>query len=103
MIFFWVLVAHVIGDGVFQSPMMKQMKSQSLYWLFLHAGVYGFFLLPFGVNYALTNAVLHAIVDSCTSQITRLCYLQRDWDMYYSVKLMDQMVHILILFATLEK
>jgi hypothetical protein len=59
------LVAHMLGDYVFQTHTMAARKTSSLPWALLHASVYTVvFALFFGLSWALLPICLtHAVID----------------------------------------
>lgn len=86
--FGFILLNHFVGDFVFQSRMMGENKSKSMYWLSMHILTYttciAFLSFPFFstvANFALwviVNMVLHFCTDFVTSRLTGFFYLKAD-------------------------
>jgi membrane-bound metal-dependent hydrolase YbcI (DUF457 family) len=104
-----ILLAHWIGDFIFQSDYHAVNKSKSNRVLFAHVMMYsvplyfvGLLLLP--INYALIfvaiNVVAHFITDYFTSRITSKLWQKNDRHNFFVVIGLDQMLHAVVLFAS---
>lgn len=103
-----VLVAHWVGDYVFQTTAMAVNKSVSIRWLSLHVLVYSatlyagaFLILPAGraFQYTAVNGGLHWITDLVTSRVAvRFENRPRIW---FPVIGFDQLAHTAALVVTL--
>lgn len=106
------LVIHWVFDFVLQSNWMASNKSNSLRALSGHVIVYtvGMMLLGFFVAGPTTTAVLigainggtHFGVDFCTSKITSALWKKKDVHNFFVVIGFDQLIHTIILIATLS-
>jgi len=67
----YILIAHFIGDFIFQSNYMALNKSSSNKVLFLHILTYSIPLLVLNVYWAILNSLLHFIVDYVTSRVNK--------------------------------
>ena len=63
MIILSLIWIHFIADFMMQSDRIALNKSKSNLILLQHVVIYGIFLLPFGLLFALVNAGLHFITD----------------------------------------
>ena len=63
MIMLSLIWIHFIADFMMQSDRIALNKSKSNLILLQHVVIYGIFLLPFGLLFALVNAGLHFITD----------------------------------------
>lgn len=93
---------HWLGDFVFQTDKMAINKSSSSAWLGIHSVVYGVFLLPLGVEFALLNCAIHGLVDAITSNITKRLWAKGDRHNFFVVIGLDQAIHLTTLFYTFE-
>ena len=102
-----ILIAHWIGDYVFQSSKMALNKGVSFKWLGIHVatyslilGIFAFFLFPINeaILFVVINGLLHLITDFFTSKLA-LKY-QDKARLFYPVLGFDQLVHGLCLYLT---
>ncbi|WP_431127390.1 DUF3307 domain-containing protein [Flagellimonas flava] len=107
MTFALILVAHWLGDYLFQTSNMAVKKSSSLKWLTAHVltyslvlGVFAIFLFPLesALIYVALNALLHFVTDFFTSKLASK--YQDNPRVFYPVLGFDQMVHGLCLYLT---
>jgi len=102
-----LLVAHWMGDYVFQSSKMATGKSQHLKWLSIHTLVYTAVLLFFciwifdiktAILYTFVNGVLHGVTDFFTSKLAAK-YSEKP-RIFFPILGMDQLIHTAILYFT---
>lgn len=90
----WLLLAHFVGDFLFQPRWMADNKSKSWIVLALH-GV--FYCTPFlfwnPVGWVGLQAVLHIGVDAVTSRITYRLYQAGEIRWFFAVIGADQLIH----------
>ncbi|MCL6268078.1 DUF3307 domain-containing protein [Flagellimonas myxillae] len=107
MTFALILVAHWVGDYVFQTSRMAMEKSSKLKWLSLHVlmymvtlGVFSAFLFPAkqAVTYVVANGLLHFVTDFFTSRLASK--YQDNPRIFYPVLGFDQLIHGLCLYLT---
>ena len=100
MIMLSLIWIHFIADFMMQSDRIALNKSKSNLILLQHVVIYGIFLLPFGLLFALVNTVLHFITDYCTSRATSALWKnnQRHW--FFVVIGLDQAIHMTCLFVS---
>ena len=100
MIMLSLIWIHFIADFMMQSDRIALNKSKSNLILLQHVAIYGIFLLPFGLVFALVNTVLHFITDYCTSRATSALWKnnQRHW--FFVVIGLDQAIHMTCLFVS---
>lgn len=97
-----IIWLHWLGDFVFQTDKMAINKSGSWKWLGAHVSTYALFLLPYGVGFALINAVMHALTDAITARVTKLLWAKGDRHNFFVVIGLDQAIHLTTLFYTFE-
>ena len=102
MIILSLIWIHFIADFMMQSDRIALNKSKSNLILLQHVVIYGIFLLPFGLLFALVNIVLHFITDYCTSRATSALWKnnQRHW--FFVVIGLDQAIHMTCLFVSYD-
>ncbi|WP_407654040.1 DUF3307 domain-containing protein [Aquimarina gracilis] len=107
MMFIWILVAHWIGDYVFQTSKMAMGKSRHLKWLAIHVGTYTLvisicclFLFPIkiAISYFLINGILHGITDFFTSRLS--AKYQKTPRIFFPILGFDQLIHMITLYLT---
>ncbi len=107
MAFIWILLAHWIGDYVFQTSKMAMSKSYHLTWLLLHVGVYtavlfvfSLFLFPVkvAIGFFLVNGILHGITDFFTSKLSSK--YQKNPRIFFPILGFDQLIHMVTLYLS---
>ena len=107
MDFIYILLAHWVGDFLFQSTNMAVKKYNSLKWLFLHIITYTAVMLvtgqilfswQVGLGYAIFNGLLHLITDFFTSKLSAK-YQDRP-RIFYPILGFDQFIHMVCLYWT---
>lgn len=107
MIFAIILIAHWVGDYLFQSTRMAVEKSSSFKWLTTHVATYtgvilafSIFLFPWktAILYVGINGLLHFITDFFTSKLA--AKHQDNARIFYPILGFDQLVHGLCLYLT---
>ncbi|MDY8136136.1 DUF3307 domain-containing protein [Aquimarina sp. 2201CG5-10] len=107
MVFSWILLAHWVGDFVFQTSRMATEKSKQLKWLSIHVITYTAVLLIFAlfvfsfklaITYVLINGVLHGITDFFTSKLS--AKYQETPRIFFPILGMDQLIHTVTLYIT---
>lgn len=109
------LVIHFLADFLLQSREMGEKKSSSIEWLGKHVLIVLICFLPFGIEFAVLNAGIHAIIDGSIWNIYKISvynrfpeadenyeYWKDSW--FYTTIGLDQLLHvltILILFKVL--
>ncbi|MDT0605505.1 DUF3307 domain-containing protein [Croceitalea rosinachiae] len=102
-----LLLAHWIGDFLFQTTKMAIHKSSSFKWLFLHVTTYTIVIFIFAtlsfswqvaLGYTVINGVLHLVVDFFTSKLAAK-YVERP-RIFYPILGFDQLIHIACLYWT---
>jgi len=93
---------HFIADFMMQSDRVALNKSKDSKILLWHVALYGLFLLPFGLIYAVVNAALHFVTDFCTSRATSALWKKNERHWFFVVIGLDQAIHMTCLFATYE-
>lgn len=96
-----VILAHFVGDFIFQTDVMAGNKSKKTFWLWAHILAYSTSLMVFGPAYALVNAVLHFWVDFFTSRGTSKLYAMGRRHDFFVLIGFDQALHMLILIWTM--
>ena len=96
-----VLWVHWFADFCMQTDTMAQNKSTSNKWLASHILVYTVFLLPFGWQFALVNAVAHYATDYVSSRATSYLWQKGDRHNFFVVIGIDQAMHLTVLVATM--
>jgi hypothetical protein len=104
-----VLIAHWIGDFIFQSDYHAVNKSKSNAILMSHVLMYtaaiywvGFFFLPIELAFAwaVANAILHFITDYFTSRLTTILWTKGDRHNFFVTIGADQTIHMISLFGS---
>ncbi len=107
MVFALILVAHWVGDFLFQSTRMAVEKSSSLKWLSAHVATYASVLLVLtlflfhwktAIIYVVINGLLHFVTDFFTSKLA--ARHQQNPRLFYPILGFDQMIHGLCLYLT---
>ena len=91
---------HFVADFIMQSDRVALNKSRSNSILLQHVAIYGAFLLPFGLVFALVNAGLHFVTDYCTSRATSALWKRNQRHWFFVVIGLDQAIHMTCLFAS---
>lgn len=101
------LVAHWIGDFLFQTTKMATQKNNSLKWLSLHVSAYTAVIFIFAtlsfswqvaLGFTVINGFLHFIVDFFTSKLTSK---YRERSRIFNIILgFDQLIHMACLYWT---
>ena len=91
---------HFVADFIMQSDRVALNKSRSNLILLQHVAIYGAFLLPFGLVFALINAGLHFVTDYCTSRATSALWKRNQRHWFFVVIGLDQAIHMTCLFAS---
>lgn len=97
-----VLFAHWLGDFVFQTDWQARNKAKNFDALGMHVLYYFFTLAVFctgiwgidGLAFAGTNAFVHLVVDSITSQFTSRLYAEQRIHEFFVVVGLDQLIHM---------
>lgn len=95
-----ILGLHFISDFLFQTDWMAINKSKSWGALGLHVIVYHLPFYAFGWQFAVTNMILHAGVDSVTSRITSYLWKREERHWFFVVIGLDQYIHAVCLLVT---
>lgn len=109
-----VLGIHWIADFIFQSQEIAKNKYKYIDVLLKHIMQYMF--ISFGLHllingainhetlayWIIINTVLHFIVDFITSKITHYLYEKNEIHMFFVVIGLDQLLHYICLFTTLN-
>ena len=101
MIIYYILFSHWVADFIFQTDKMAQNKSTSWPWLSSHVLTYSVFMLPYGPIYALVNGAAHFVTDAITSRVTSYLWRQEKRHDFFVVIGFDQLLHIVVLIATI--
>jgi hypothetical protein len=96
-----VLWLHFITDFVLQNDKMAINKSSSNGWLFIHSVIYSSPFFLFDVKFALSNFLLHFMVDFYSSRLTTKLYLKNKRHWFFVAIGFDQVVHISCLILTM--
>ena len=75
---FLAFLTHFVADFIFQSRKMGQNKSSSLKWLSLHIAIIFICFLPFGLKFAVLNALFHAVIDGTIWNLYKISVFLRD-------------------------
>ena len=104
-----ILFGHWVGDYLFQTNKMAQLKSSSIHWLSIHALVYtltltlfSFLVLPleFALQFSIMNGAIHWMTDFFTSKLSSK-YRGRP-RIFFPILGFDQFIHSITLVMTLE-
>ncbi|NVM46737.1 MAG: DUF3307 domain-containing protein [Candidatus Lokiarchaeota archaeon] len=108
------LLVHFVADFILQSREMGQKKSSSIKWLSLHISIIFICFLPFGLEFALYNALIHAIIDGSIWNLYKYSVYKRDktatketWKYYedhwfYTTIGLDQFLHAATIVLLME-
>lgn len=106
------LIAHFLGDFVFQSHWMAQNKSKNILALLAHVGAYtlvfgGISLLFVGFTssvavFIAVNVVIHFGIDFYTSRLTSYLWSEENWHWFFVAIGFDQLLHYLTIFITTD-
>lgn len=96
-----VLCTHYVADFLLQSQWMAENKSKRMLPLVLHVSVYGLGLLWIGWKFAIANALLHGVVDFCTSRWMSRLHAAGQIRSFFMVLGLDQLAHHTCLMLTL--
>ena len=97
LLLIWV---HFTADFVFQNDKMAINKSSDNWVLTQHVTIYGLFLIPFGIKYAIANMVLHWLTDWASSRATTYLWRKEERHRFFVVIGLDQALHLTALVAT---
>lgn len=98
LIIIWL---HWFADFVLQSDKIATRKSESIFFLGVHAIFYTLpFILYFGVIYGVLNGITHFIVDFVTSKITRHYWLEENRRAFFMTIGFDQAIHMTVLIGS---
>jgi hypothetical protein len=101
------LITHFIADFICQSRKMGKYKSSSIYWLSAHILIIFSLFTPFGLKFAIKNALIHMLIDGTIWNGYKLSVKLRDknatastwkyWkDHWFYVTIgFDQLLHVL--------
>lgn len=93
---------HFVADFLLQSDWMAQGKSKQLLPLMVHANIYAWCFLGFGVNFALITLLLHAATDAITSRINSKLWSAKKVHWFFVGIGADQLLHTFQLVLTYE-
>ena len=105
----YIMFLHWLADFVFQSNDMAQNKSTSRKWLLYHVltygliffiGLYFFVSFKFLIYYVPINILLHYLIDSETSKITKRLWAEGKVHAFFVMIGFDQFLHFLCLYLT---
>lgn len=108
-LFILLLLAHFIGDFLFQGRQMANNKSSNIYWLLTHGISYMIpllivflFICPFKTALILTgiNVGTHICIDWITGKYTGNFYKQQKFYYFFSTIGFDQFLHLTILYLS---
>jgi hypothetical protein len=91
---------HFFADFVLQTDAMATKKSVSNKILAQHCFLYGVPFVFFGLMFAVINAVVHFMVDWCTSRIAKKFWLANDRRNFFLTVGIDQAIHLTTLIIT---
>lgn len=98
----YIMLAHFVGDFVFQNSWMALGKSKSLKPLAVHILVYsatiGLMLLDW--KWALVNGAMHFVTDYFTSKVNARNWAKQNYRWFWIGIGFDQFVHAACLFLT---
>ena len=103
-----IIIAHWIGDYVLQSESMAVGKATSLKWLTIHVLVWTasirIITTLFGATFmwVIAMGVAHWIQDFITSKINSHFQKTKQLKLFWLTIGTDQMLHYLVMFATLH-
>ena len=104
-----LIVAHYLGDFIFQTSNMATKKSYSAFWLTAHVLTYTAILalftvwywsMPYFIAWLLTNAILHWFVDFTTSRLNAEYQKQGEVKAFWNCIGADQALHQICLVLT---
>lgn len=95
-----IIWIHFLADFVCQTDEMATNKSTSLLYLGLHVITYTLIMCVLGVTFALTNGVLHFIIDYVTSKCTSALWRKNKKHWFFTMIGFDQALHLTILILT---
>lgn len=100
MIFYYLLLGHLLGDFTFQTDKIANNKTKDLSWIILHSIIVTFnmliFAIPFGyklMGLVMVNGILHFLIDYYKAKIPTKSSLQ-----HFFYFILDQTLHIGIIF-----
>ena len=105
----YILLAHWVGDFLFQTSDMANKKHQSIKWLSIHVAVYGVTLFLFSlllldfrtaVSFVGLNVLFHFATDFITSKIS--AKFVNNVRILYPLIGIDQLIHTATLIYTLD-
>lgn len=108
--FTWFLIAHFVGDFVFQRHVWAINKSSSNSALSKHVITYTITLalpcvvflgLSTGILVAAINGLFHWLIDYVTSRQTKRLWKQQQVHNFFVVIGFDQLLHYVVLILTL--
>lgn len=67
-----LFLVHFVSDFLLQSRKMGENKSTSMPWLVGHIGIIFICFVPFGLFFAMCNAISHLLLDGCLWNIYKL-------------------------------
>lgn len=106
----YMMVTHFIADFLLQTRKMGQLKSSKPLWLLAHISIIFICFIPFGFKFAMSNALIHAIIDALLWNVYKvLVYLKHPgitkdnfkyWldPWFYHTIGFDQLLHYLTLY-----
>lgn len=101
-----LLFTHLLADFFTQSQSMAANKHNSMGWLGLHCGVYGFVFMVFwsynitGLHFAIWLAGIHFLTDLITSKITYYYWNQKRPRAFFNTIGVDQFIHIVTIIVS---
>ena len=104
-----ILFTHWIADFILQTNWMAQNKSKQFRALAAHGSVYTLTLATFailtfdplvGALWAITNGLLHMLIDYFTSRWSSKLWAKNDIHNFFVVIGFDQLLHAVILLST---
>lgn len=103
-----LLINHWIADFIFQTHWMAVNKSRNIWALLAHVATYTVvlttltspFFFPNFLLWALTNGVIHGMIDFVTSRITSYLWKRQDVHHFFVAIGLDQLLHYVTLFVS---